>query len=491
MWGFTRMEREADRAAPPADARRRETRSSPEADAFALAVAPRDDVLEREAGGPLRAASGEKRAPPIVHDVLGETGRPLDGQTRAYFEPRLGLDLGGVRVHDDARAGASARAVDAPAYAVEDHVVLDGTAYAPGGAAGQRVLAHELAHVAQDRAGRARPAVRRYGTPIPDVASPTVKTMREWIDLVKKVEAANPGKSALEIAKLVMRSKYHSQGFDWLLPSTAGKTGVTAGGGVTADDVTTLSGEMTVTMPQGGQTDPSHIVTAIVAGAEKQAPGAGGAGGTTAKLESSLPAGLTQLDVASWAGDPGSAAGEWMTAHPHPKGGTTKQAYMDEFSPESDMMGDVDGVAMLSTTSTSGFVFDPTATLSSNLERFYYPANPREGKNRRFHIFCSVLGFGLEPDGVTLSPGAITTIDNRIKDFADWYTKNDPNITTWMVMNSPTTTPSFGGGFSGGFGGVPSYNPIWSEWTKRAGDWKWFAEQFRNFVQKNLTAEGK
>ena len=304
---------------------------------------------------------------------------------------------------------------------------------------------------------------------------------------MKRVEAANPGSSALQSAQLIMRSKYHSQGFDWLLPSSAGAPGVTASGGVTAADVTTLGGEFTVTLPQGGQSDPSHIVTAITAGAETRAPGAGGAGGTLGGLVSAPPAGLTQLDIASWAGDPGSAAAEWATAHPHPTGGTTKQNYLDEFSPESDMIGDVDGVAMTSTSAAAGFAFDRTASLSDNLERFYYPTNPREGKNRRFHTFCSVLGFGLDADGVTLSSAAVTAIDNRIKAFADWFTANDPNIQTWMVLHSTSGTPTFGGGLGAP---LPVYDPIWGEWIARANDWRWFAEKFRDFVQRNLRAEG-
>src|SRR5689334_11225751 len=32
-------------------------------------------------------------APPIVEDVLGTRGKPLDAATRAFMEPRLGHDL--------------------------------------------------------------------------------------------------------------------------------------------------------------------------------------------------------------------------------------------------------------------------------------------------------------------------------------------------------------------------------------------------------------
>src|SRR5687767_10795541 len=54
--------------------------------------------------------------PPIVHDVLRSSGRPLDASARAFFEPRFGADFSGVRVHTDARAAESAQAVSARAY---------------------------------------------------------------------------------------------------------------------------------------------------------------------------------------------------------------------------------------------------------------------------------------------------------------------------------------------------------------------------------------
>jgi hypothetical protein len=260
--------------------------------------------------------------------------------------------------------------------------------------------------------------------------------MPEFIELVGRVEAANPGLSSLQIAQMIMRSKYSSTGFDWLLPSTAGTKGVAADGKVTAEDVTTLSGEFTITLPEGGESDPSHIVVGIVAAAEKQAPGTQGAGGIAGKLVATPPSGLSQLDIATWAGDPGSAAGEWMTAHPHPKRGTTMQSYMDEFSPESDMIGDVDGVAITATSATVGFVFDPASSLSDNLRRFYFPTAAVQGKNRRFHTFVSVLGFTLAPDKVSISNATVTAMDSRVHAFADWYMKNDPNILTWMALNS-------------------------------------------------------
>ncbi len=88
-------------------------------------------------------------APPIVHDVLRASGRPLEGPVRAAMEARLGHDFSQVRVHTDTRAAESARAVDALAYTVGRDVVFDQGRFAPASGEGMRLLAHELAHVKQ------------------------------------------------------------------------------------------------------------------------------------------------------------------------------------------------------------------------------------------------------------------------------------------------------------------------------------------------------
>ena len=91
------------------------------------------------------------RAPPVVGEVLRSTGQALNDDTRVGMEQRLGSNFSQVRVHTDARAAQSARAVDALAYTVGRDVVFGEGRYAPHSASGQRLLAHELAHVVQQR----------------------------------------------------------------------------------------------------------------------------------------------------------------------------------------------------------------------------------------------------------------------------------------------------------------------------------------------------
>ena len=90
----------------------------------------------------------------LVLDVVGKGGgQPLAPEVRADMESRLGADFSNVRVHTDAQAAKSAAAVSAQAYTVGNEVVFGHGSFAPDSAAGKRTLAHELAHVQQQRKG--------------------------------------------------------------------------------------------------------------------------------------------------------------------------------------------------------------------------------------------------------------------------------------------------------------------------------------------------
>lgn len=111
------------------------------------------------------AASG-MLAPPIVHEVLRSPGQPLDAATRAFFEPRFGADFSGVRLHFDAPAGQSAQNINARAYTVGHEIIFGPGRLSTGTQEGRSLLAHELAHTAQ-QSGRPM-AVQRQSAPPPD-----------------------------------------------------------------------------------------------------------------------------------------------------------------------------------------------------------------------------------------------------------------------------------------------------------------------------------
>lgn len=102
-------------------------------------------------------------APPIVREVLRAPGRPLDSATRVFMESRFGQNFSRVRVHTDTRAAESARLVNASAYTVGQDVVFGAGQYAPGTDTGQRLIAHELTHVVQQRHNSQIPTKLRVG----------------------------------------------------------------------------------------------------------------------------------------------------------------------------------------------------------------------------------------------------------------------------------------------------------------------------------------
>lgn len=126
--------------------------------------------LQRDRAGGRRAerpadSSGMAEAPPIVHEVLSSPGRPLDAAAKAFFAPRFGHDFSQVRVHTDAAAAQSARAVDASAYTVGRDIVFASGKYEPATDNGRRLLAHELTHVAQQDSVRGAVIQRDDGKP--------------------------------------------------------------------------------------------------------------------------------------------------------------------------------------------------------------------------------------------------------------------------------------------------------------------------------------
>jgi hypothetical protein len=91
--------------------------------------------------------------PRSVQSVLGSAGRPLDAETRATMESRFGRSFADVRVHTDSHAAASAHDISAAAYTAGTHIVFGSGRFSPGTLPGRRLLAHELAHVAQQTSG--------------------------------------------------------------------------------------------------------------------------------------------------------------------------------------------------------------------------------------------------------------------------------------------------------------------------------------------------
>ena len=87
--------------------------------------------------------------------AASSSGSALPAPIQRKFEQSLGADLSGVRVHTGSASATAARSVSAKAYTVGQDVHFGAGHYDPSSAAGQRLLAHEVAHTVQQAGGAA------------------------------------------------------------------------------------------------------------------------------------------------------------------------------------------------------------------------------------------------------------------------------------------------------------------------------------------------
>jgi hypothetical protein len=82
--------------------------------------------------------------------ALPVSGQPLPASDQQYFRPSFG-DTSDVELHVSPAAQHLARSIGARAFTFGHSIVVDSDRFAQGDASGRRLLAHELAHVTQQR----------------------------------------------------------------------------------------------------------------------------------------------------------------------------------------------------------------------------------------------------------------------------------------------------------------------------------------------------
>jgi hypothetical protein len=142
--------------------------------------APRQEAAEQTrpaavrapARGPVRRAESPRSIRGLQRRIGNRAvprhlsrGTAIKPETRARYEAGLHLSLADVRVHTDQPAAASAASLDAKAYTVGREIVFGAGRYRPGSVEGERLLAHELAHVVQQRRGGPDRSVLRLSRP--------------------------------------------------------------------------------------------------------------------------------------------------------------------------------------------------------------------------------------------------------------------------------------------------------------------------------------
>jgi hypothetical protein len=135
-------------------------------------------------------AAQQERATASVEQTLHSNGGPLAGPTLQAMEARFGHDFSQVRVHSDAQADESARAVQARAYTVGNDIAFRSGEYEPATETGQKLLAHELTHVVQQSAA---PAGLQAKMEVSRPDDPAEVEAESVADQVMSAPAAAPG----------------------------------------------------------------------------------------------------------------------------------------------------------------------------------------------------------------------------------------------------------------------------------------------------------
>ncbi len=118
-------------------------------------------------GGAIQRDGGDGSGPvsssveSSINSVRARGGSPLPESERAFFEPRMGYDFSGVRVHTGPEAQQISRSLNARAFTVGKDVFFGSNEYSPGSSDGRRLMAHELTHTVQQGASGVGRKIRR------------------------------------------------------------------------------------------------------------------------------------------------------------------------------------------------------------------------------------------------------------------------------------------------------------------------------------------
>ncbi len=145
--------------------------------------------IQRSAG---QANGVADTAPSSVDRVLASPGRALDPPLQQDMGRRFGYDFSHVRVHTGVEAEQSARDVNAHAYTTGNNVVFGAGRYVPESLEGQRLIAHELAHVVQQENTHSkiqRRVIDDHVVTTPTILTTLGLTRQQIIDAIRTADA--------------------------------------------------------------------------------------------------------------------------------------------------------------------------------------------------------------------------------------------------------------------------------------------------------------
>ena len=111
-----------------------------------------------------REGHGEATQDPEQIQAQLTSGQPLDGGAMAQMGAAFGQDFSGVRVHTGGEAAGLSEQLNARAFTVGTDIAFGAGEYQPGTLIGDALIAHELAHVVQQKGAAASAPATKPGS---------------------------------------------------------------------------------------------------------------------------------------------------------------------------------------------------------------------------------------------------------------------------------------------------------------------------------------
>lgn len=184
------------------------------------------DALETEADRAAGQVLAGRPAPRLTARASGTgTASPAAGRAgaaqalpagvRGEMERGFARDFSQVRVHTNETAAASAHELDANAYTTGNDIVFGEGRYAPQTPDGRRLIAHELAHVAQQESGGARAGSVQREPRDPDELAAEAKEDDAIVAKAKRALASeNPAMAVHEIVWRLINNHHLDEHFE-------------------------------------------------------------------------------------------------------------------------------------------------------------------------------------------------------------------------------------------------------------------------------------
>ncbi len=129
-----------------------EARMQAEEEEEGMQMQEEEEELQAKHDGKGASRMASQKLSEKVKSARGK-GRPIPEQTRKRMEASFGVDLSSVRIHTGKEAEEMCKALNAQAFTIGKDIFFNSGKFNPETTSGERLLAHELTHVLQQKQG--------------------------------------------------------------------------------------------------------------------------------------------------------------------------------------------------------------------------------------------------------------------------------------------------------------------------------------------------